>query len=95
MSNLTSVINVNVDSNLKKEASNILNGLGLNMSTAINMFLTQVVKRDGIPFEITNPKPSKMLLEALIEAEEIEKGKIKVNTYDNREDLKQSLLKDE
>ena len=65
MANLTSAINVNVDSNLKKEATTILNNLGLNMSTAINMFLTQVVKHDGIPFEIKNPKSSRELKQAL------------------------------
>lgn len=32
------------------------------MSTAINMFLTQVVKRNGIPFEIVNPRPSEEML---------------------------------
>lgn len=59
------LINVNVDTQLKEDATNILKGLGLNMSTAINMFLTQVVKRDAIPFEIVNPKPSKEMLQAL------------------------------
>ena len=45
-------INVNVDGEIKKEAANILNQLGLNMSTAINMFLVQVIQKKGIPFEI-------------------------------------------
>ena len=61
MASLTTAINVNVDSKIKEEATNILKGLGLNMSTAINMFLAQVVKRDGIPFEVANPKPTKEL----------------------------------
>lgn len=47
-------INVNVDSEVKQEAANILNQLGLNMSTAINMFLVQVIQKRGIPFEIVN-----------------------------------------
>lgn len=71
MSNLTSAINVNVDTKIKDEATTILKGLGLNMSTFINMALTQVVKRNGVPFEVTNPKPSKELIEALEEGEEI------------------------
>lgn len=45
-------INVNVDSEVKQEAANILSQLGLNMSTAINMFLVQVIQKRGIPFEI-------------------------------------------
>lgn len=47
-------INVNVDSEVKQEAANILNQLGLNMSTAINMFLVQVIQKRGIPFEIVS-----------------------------------------
>ncbi len=90
----TSAINVNVDSKLKKEATEVLNSLGLNMSTAINIFLTQVVKRDGIPFEVTNPKPTRKLLKALKEAEDIKTGKKKVKSYDNMEDLIKALNED-
>lgn len=46
------------------------------MSTVVNMFLTQVVKRNGIPFEISNPKPSKELLESLKEVEDYKNGKV-------------------
>ena len=67
MSSLTVPLNVNVDAKNKEEATRILKDLGLNMSTAINMFLAQIVKTDGIPFNIVNPKPSKDLLEALKE----------------------------
>lgn len=59
MANMTSAINVQVDSKTKKEATAILNGLGLSMSAAINVFLKQVVKSDGLPFEVKNPKPSR------------------------------------
>ncbi len=91
---MTTLIKVNVDAQIKEEATNILKGLGLNMNTAINMFLAQVVKRDGIPFEIVNPKPSKQLLEALREVEEIKKNPDKYPSYDNRKDLKRALLSD-
>ena len=43
MSNLTSVINVNVPSEVKEEATNLFNSLGLNMSTAINIFLKKAI----------------------------------------------------
>lgn len=92
---MTTLINVNVDTQVKEEATNILKGLGLNMSTAINMFLAQVVKRDGIPFEVTNPKPSKEMLQALREVEEMKKSPDKYPGYDNWDDLKASLLSDD
>lgn len=92
---MTSSINVNVDATIKDEASNILKGLGLNMSTFINMALAQVVKRNGVPFAVTNPKPNKEMLEALKEAEEIMKNPNKYPGYTNREDLKKALLSDD
>jgi DNA-damage-inducible protein J len=92
---MTTLINVNVDTQIKEEATNILKGLGLNMSTAINMFLTQVVKRDGIPFEVVNPKPSQEMLQALAEVEDMKKNPDKYPSYDNREDLKRALLSDD
>lgn len=93
MANLTTAINVNVDKKNKEAATEILKDLGLNMSTAINMFLAQIVKRNGIPFEIKNPKPSKELIEALEEGkqiiQEIKEGKRK--GYSNMADLIKSL----
>ena len=92
MANLTSVINVNVDSRIKKDASNILKDLGLNMSTFINMALIQVVKRNGLPFEVVNPKPDKDMIEALSEVNKIINNPEKYPRYSNREDLKKALL---
>ena len=96
MNNLTSAINLQVDANDKKQVTNILKDLGLNMSTLINMTLKQVIKRNGLPFEVRNPRPSKELLEALEESDTIEQeykdGKRK--GYNNIEDLKKALLDD-
>lgn len=95
MASLTTAINVNVDTKTKEEATTILKSLGLNMSTAINMFLAQIVKRDGIPFEVTNPKPSKDMLEALEEVKEMISNPDKYPRYSNRKDLERSLLSDD
>lgn len=40
----------------------ILNNLGLNMSTYVNMAIKQLTNKDGVPFEMVNPKPSKDLV---------------------------------
>ncbi len=95
MASLVSAINVNVDAKIKEEATTILKDLGLNMSTFINMALTQVVKRNGVPFEVVNPTPSKELLEAFAEIEEMRNNPDKYPRYSNREDLKKALLSDE
>lgn len=87
MSNVNATINVEVDKKLKEDASAILKDLGLDMSTFINMALVQVVKRNGIPFRITNPKPSKEMIEALKEAKKIVNGKVDVKEYRNIDEL--------
>jgi len=48
-------INIQTDSELKAKAQLILADLGLDMSTAINVFLSQIVHKQAIPFEITKP----------------------------------------
>ena len=65
MENKTSAINIQIDSNVKKEATMVLNELGLSMSSAINLFLKQVVKKNGIPFEVTNVAANKKILDVV------------------------------
>jgi len=48
-------ISISTDSELTEKAQSVLAGLGLDMSTAVNVFLAQIVLRRGIPFEITEP----------------------------------------
>lgn len=57
----TTNLNVRVDSTLNQESDMLFKNLGLNMSAAINMFLTKCVKTSSIPFKIEEPKPSKEL----------------------------------
>ena len=92
MANMTSAINIQVDKETKDQATSILKDLGLNMSTAINLFLRQVVKNDGIPFEIRNPKPSKELKKALREADDIISGKVKSKGYHNVEEMFKDII---
>ena len=65
MENKTSAINIQVDSNVKKEATMVLTDLGLSMSSAITLFLKQAIKKNGIPFEITNVVPNKKILDVV------------------------------
>ena len=51
----TTNINIRTNSELKAKSQAVLTDLGLDMSTAINVFLNQVVYRQAIPFEIAKP----------------------------------------
>ena len=56
----TTNINIRTDRELKTKAQVILNDLGLDMSTAINIFLKQVVYQETIPFKIGKPVKTKV-----------------------------------
>ncbi len=90
----TTNLNIRVDSTLKQEADMLFKDLGLNMTTAINMFLVKSVKTASIPFEISEPKPSRKLNKALAEADKMISDKIKTKTYNNVEELFKDLNKD-
>jgi len=46
-------INIRVDDNLKEEAEKLFNALGLNFSSAVNIFISQAVREGGLPFVVT------------------------------------------
>ena len=90
----TTNLNVRVDSTLKAESDILFKNLGLNMSTAINMFLTKCVKTSSIPFRIEEPKPSKELKKALKEVEYMMKHPEKYKTYNDIDELFEDLDND-
>ena len=59
-----------MDSELKKQAETLFADLGLNMTTAMTIFLRQAVRIQGIPFEITRT-PNTQTIAAMKEAERI------------------------
>ena len=93
MNNL-SAINVHVNKTDKEEATRILNDLGISMSTAINMFIKQIIKNDGIPFDVRNVKPTEELISAISEGEVVYNAKGRKG-YDNMNDLIKSLNDEE
>ena len=46
-------VNIRIDDDLKTRADALFEELGLNMTTAFNMFIRQTVRQGGIPFDIT------------------------------------------
>ena len=73
----TSNVFARVEPELKDQAENVLSQLGIPMSSAIGLFLRQVVLQRGIPFDMKLPQRKPVALGSLSEAEfnaEIEKG---------------------
>ena len=70
---MSSTITVRVEDKLKKEAGDVFKEVGMDMSTAITIYLKQVVRTNGIPFPVTAEMPNALTLNAI---EEAEKGKM-------------------
>ena len=51
----TGTLNLRVNPALKQDAEAVLGRLGIPMSTAVDMFLNQIVLVGGIPFSVTLP----------------------------------------
>lgn len=61
---------IRIEENTKKQAVELLEGLGLNLSDAVNMFLRQVILQNGIPFEVKYPENTLEFKSEVIEAME-------------------------
>ncbi len=61
----TTNLNIRIDEELKKRAEDIFTELGLNMSTALTVFLRQTVRYNGIPFELRLETPNAETLAAM------------------------------
>ncbi len=55
MANRTTSLTVRIEPEIKAQAEQILQQLGLSASTAINMFYKQIILRKGVPFDLTLP----------------------------------------
>jgi len=64
----TAMITTRVDPDLKADAEKVLSKLGISTTEAINLFLSQVRLRRGLPFDVKIP--NKTTLKAMKDAEE-------------------------
>lgn len=83
--------NISIDANLKKDAVSLFNDFGLDLSTAITLFLQQSVREQRIPFEIKKEIPNKVTTSALAEYEEMKQNKDKYKRYNSFKDILEEL----
>ena len=78
--------NISLDPELKEKAIKLFSNFGLDLSTAITLFLSQSVREEKIPFEIRMNIPNQETIEALKEKEAM-KDKKKYKRYDSFEEI--------
>ena len=67
----TTNLNIRTDKDIKDQAEAIFNELGLNMTTAINMFLRTAIREHGIPFELKLDVPNETTAAAIAEGRKL------------------------
>lgn len=86
----TAPTQIRIDADIKKQATELFNDLGLDMSGAVNLFLHQCVLRGGLPFSVEMPRYSQRTLDAMEEARRISRNP-DVKGYTSMDELKKAL----
>ena len=85
---------IRIDAQIKEQAAVLFADLGIDMSTAVNMFLRQCIIHDGLPFPVERPKYNRETLEAFDEARRISRDP-SVRGFSSMDELKSSLEEDD
>lgn len=62
---------IRIDEDVKTDAAELLKELGLDISTAVNMFLRQLIIHNGLPFSVTAPRYKQEVLDAIEESKKL------------------------
>lgn len=63
--------NVRMDSSLKHQCDELFRSLGLNLTTAINIFLRKSLQEGGLPFDVRLNRYNETTIAAMLEARKL------------------------
>jgi DNA-damage-inducible protein J len=87
----TTNLTIRLDSDLKKDCEALYAELGMSLSTAINVFLRQSLRKGGLPLDARlDDQPNRTTIEAMLEAERIAKDPT-VKRYNDLDELFKDL----
>ena len=83
-------LNIRTDKDVKEQAEQIFAELGLNMTTAINLFLRTAIRKRGLPFDLLLDVPNGTTVTAMEEGKRLLRDPA-APKFSNMEDLKAAL----
>lgn len=86
--------NISLDSDLKKASQELYSDLGLDLSTAITIFLKQSLRVQGLPFAVTREDPNAETMAAMNEYYEMKAHPEKYRKYSSFQDAMSEVLAD-
>lgn len=85
-------MNIRMDKEVKQQAQEIFAELGMDMTTAINIFLRQSIRSHGLPFPVRLDTPNSETLAALQEARRMKADPSLGKTYTDADAMMKELL---
>ena len=86
----TTNFSVRMNSEIKEQCEALYGELGINLTTAINVFLRQSLRAGGFPFDVRLERPNQETIAAMLEAERLARDPA-VKRYSNVEDALKAL----
>ena len=83
---------IRTDKEVKQQASEIFDALGMDMTTAVNVFLRQAIRYKGFPFELKVDIPNEETLEAIQEVQQMKNNHLMGKSYTDVDDMMKELL---
>ncbi len=84
--------NISIDSDVKAKAQELFSDFGMDLSTAINIFLRQAIRENAIPFAITRDVPNEETKRAI---ENVREGKNLSRGFHTVSELMEDLYADD
>ena len=85
---MASTMTIRMDPAVKAQAQKVFADLGMDMTTAITVFLRQAIRYNGFPFEVRNPEPNPLTYSVL---EDVRNGRNLSGPFDSVEALMEDL----
>ena len=86
-------ISIRMEDKLKQQAEELFSDLGMNLTTAITIFVKQSIREQRIPFEITRETLNRETLAALREVEKMKRNPSLGKSFDDVDTMMEDLLK--
>ena len=86
--------NLSIDPQLKKAAVELFSDLGLDLSTAVTLFLKQSLRVQGLPFAVSKANPNAETVAALNEYYDMKAHPEKYKRYSSFKDAMNEVLGD-
>lgn len=86
--------NISIDADIKAKAQELFAELGLDLSTAVNIFLRQAVREEGMPFDVSSKVPNATTIAAMEEFEDMKRNPAGYKRYSTFKAAMNEVLQD-